>query len=159
MNTPDEFIKIQYEFIKDSREALFRYCNQISREDFIAENLMFGRGGSIRNLLVHIANVYEFWIGEKYFLRTKLTSYSDVHDLTETRRLFENVDLLMTEFINAIKSDPDKVISFQLNDEDRKAGVLQLFTHVTTHEFHHKGQILSLSRHLGYIPADTDVIR
>jgi uncharacterized damage-inducible protein DinB len=36
---------------------------------------------------------------------------------------------------------------------------LQLFTHVITHEFHHKGQILTMSRTLGYIPVDTDVIR
>ena len=39
------------------------------------------------------------------------------------------------------------------------ASPLKLFTHVITHEFHHKGQILSLSRHLGYVPVDTDVIR
>ncbi len=36
---------------------------------------------------------------------------------------------------------------------------LQLFTHVITHEFHHKGQIMSLSRHLGYTPVDADIIR
>jgi uncharacterized damage-inducible protein DinB len=36
---------------------------------------------------------------------------------------------------------------------------LQLYTHVITHEFHHKGQMLSMSRILGYIPVDTDAIR
>ncbi|MCB0535444.1 MAG: hypothetical protein KDD14_24780 [Saprospiraceae bacterium] len=36
---------------------------------------------------------------------------------------------------------------------------LRLFTHIVTHEFHHKGQILSLSRHLGYTPVDTDIMR
>ncbi|MFI5159066.1 MAG: DinB family protein [Sphingobacteriales bacterium] len=35
----------------------------------------------------------------------------------------------------------------------------ELFTHVTTHEFHHKGQVVSMSRQLGYTPVDTDVIR
>ncbi|WP_423227985.1 DinB family protein [Sabulibacter ruber] len=28
-----------------------------------------------------------------------------------------------------------------------------------THEFHHKGQIPSLGRHLGFVPDDTDVVR
>nr|WP_261382294.1 DinB family protein [Mucilaginibacter achroorhodeus] len=36
---------------------------------------------------------------------------------------------------------------------------LELFTHVITHEFHHKGQLVNMSRQLGYIPVDTDVIR
>jgi uncharacterized damage-inducible protein DinB len=34
---------------------------------------------------------------------------------------------------------------------------LQLFTHVMTHEFHHKGQLLSMFRILGHVPPDTDV--
>jgi uncharacterized damage-inducible protein DinB len=36
---------------------------------------------------------------------------------------------------------------------------LQLFTHLLTHEFHHKGQIMTMCRLLGHIPPDTDVIR
>jgi len=34
---------------------------------------------------------------------------------------------------------------------------LQLFTHVLTHEFHHKGQIMTMCRILGYTPVETDV--
>ncbi|MCB0624495.1 MAG: hypothetical protein KDC43_11415, partial [Saprospiraceae bacterium] len=40
-----------------------------------------------------------------------------------------------------------------------EAEAFRLFTHVVTHEFHHKGQILSLTRHLGFVPVDTDVMR
>ena len=40
-----------------------------------------------------------------------------------------------------------------------KANPFKLFTHVITHEFHHQGQILPMSRQLGYIPVDTDVMR
>jgi uncharacterized damage-inducible protein DinB len=36
---------------------------------------------------------------------------------------------------------------------------LELLTHVTTHEYHHKGQVLTISRQLGYTPVDTDLIR
>ena len=36
---------------------------------------------------------------------------------------------------------------------------LQLFTHTITHEFHHKGQVMSMSRLLGYVPVDADIIR
>ena len=33
-----------------------------------------------------------------------------------------------------------------------------LLTHTETHEFHHKGQIASMARHLGYVPPNTDLI-
>jgi uncharacterized damage-inducible protein DinB len=49
----------QYEFVRSSRAALLAYCQTISDENFILENSRFGRG-SIRNLLVHIGNTYEF---------------------------------------------------------------------------------------------------
>lgn len=32
-------------------------------------------------------------------------------------------------------------------------------THVMTHEFHHKGKIMTMGRMLGYTPPDADVIR
>ncbi len=87
--------------------------------DFLNQNNSFGRGGSIRNLLVHIANTCEFWI----------IKHARKKDITFTEYTAKNT----TPF--------------------------ELFTHVITHEFHHKGQVLSLSRHLGYIPVDTDIIR
>lgn len=54
----------QYTFVQESRNILFEYCQTIRPEDFINQNSSFGRGGSIRNLLVHIANTYELWIAE-----------------------------------------------------------------------------------------------
>ncbi len=35
---------------------------------------------------------------------------------------------------------------------------LWLLTHTETHEFHHKGQIVSMARHLGYTPPNTILI-
>lgn len=50
----------QYKFVQESRSTLFEYCQTILPDDFINQNSSFGRGGSIRNLLVHIINAYEF---------------------------------------------------------------------------------------------------
>ncbi|RSK47607.1 hypothetical protein EI291_14730 [Hymenobacter rigui] len=36
---------------------------------------------------------------------------------------------------------------------------LHVFTHIIRHEFHHKGQMLNMSRQLGCTPVDTDAIR
>ncbi|MNL32837.1 DinB family protein [compost metagenome] len=64
----------------------------------------------------------------------------------------------MADFISAIDQF-DSEIQYEIQNVKSSAKPLKLFTHVTTHEYHHKGQILSLSRHLGYTPVDTDIIR
>jgi len=155
-----DYLNEQYELVRQCRQVLINYCQTISPSDFRKENTGFGRGGSIRNLLVHIANVYEFWIGKqalnKNLASTKYESIAAPDQLTE---LFESADNLMTEFINKIETDNLKKVDYEINGTKGSTRPLKLFTHVITHEFHHKGQILSLSRHLGYTPVDTDIIR
>jgi uncharacterized damage-inducible protein DinB len=64
------YAKQQYGFVCHAREVLLNYCKTISNSDFLKENISFSRGGSIRNLLVHVANTYEFWIGKCALERT-----------------------------------------------------------------------------------------
>lgn len=51
------------------------------------------------------------------------------------------------------------ILKIDINNKIVIANPLKIFTHVITHGFHHKGQILSLNRHLKYAPVDTDIIR
>ena len=150
----------QYQAIQGARHVLFEYCKTISGQDLLNENNSFGRGGSIRNLLVHIANVYEFWIAKNALAKEiTFTSYQSKQNINEIIALFEQVDIFMQEFLELFRQDETIQIEYELNGNQNSVSVLKLFTHVITHEFHHKGQILSLSRHLGYIPVDTDIIR
>jgi len=64
MESPFNYITEQYDAVLDSGQVLFEYGKTISQPDLLTENISFGRGGSIRNLLVHIANTYEFWIAK-----------------------------------------------------------------------------------------------
>ena len=154
------FCKQQYELIRESRAVLFNYCETISEAHFITEHNFFGRGGSIRNLLVHIANTYEFWIA-KYGLGNDVvfTNYHSKKTINEIIELFDIVDNFMYKFIALLEQQGDKEIQFEINGINNTAAPFKLFSHVITHEFHHKGQILSISRHLGYIPIDTDIMR
>jgi uncharacterized damage-inducible protein DinB len=155
----ESIMSLQYDFVKGSREVLLQYCETISVTDFCTENSSFGRG-SIRNLLVHTANTYEFWIGQQA-LQKKLifTSYESVSNIEETRQLFHKIDKLVEEFVTMFRHRYLTNLKVSVNDASTKANALKLFTHVITHEYHHKGQVLSLSRHLGYIPVDTDIMR
>ncbi|MNF88031.1 DinB family protein [compost metagenome] len=138
---------------------MFAYCKTILPEDFVNQNTSFGRGGSMRNLLVHIANIYEHWIANITLKKNvKYAEYENYKTIQEVILLFDTIDNLMADFISAIDQF-DSEIQYEIQNVKSSAKPLKLFTHVTTHEYHHKGQILSLSRHLGYTPVDTDIIR
>ncbi|SFF01813.1 Uncharacterized damage-inducible protein DinB (forms a four-helix bundle) [Chitinophaga sp. CF118] len=150
----------QYDLIKSSRSVLLDYCETLTPEHFIAETPGFGHDGSIRNLLVHIANTYEYWIGHHCFGRT--VTYPPNGNFTtvnDCRIYFDAINLLIEEFINHFGDAYAIAITSFRREQSTTATPLAAFTHVTTHEFHHKGQILSMSRHMGYIPVDTDIIR
>ncbi len=72
---------------------------------------------------------------------------------------FLHIDSLVEQFIKVYSEI--YLTDIELNIYDKKLDInpFKLFTYVITHEFHHKGQILSLSRHLGYLPIDSDVVR
>lgn len=152
-----QFAEPQYAWIQSSRQALFDYCKTIKAEDFVNQNTAFGQGGSIRNLLVHNANTYVFWVG-KVALGKSLEFARDesIEDILSVMDLFDSVNQLMIEFLELYPGNP---IEYEIRGVKGITTAAQIFAHVTTHEFHHKGQILSISRHLGYVPVDTDIIR
>ncbi|WP_175632982.1 DinB family protein [Pedobacter ghigonis] len=144
-------LKQQYDFVLSSRNTLLTYIGTISEQDFLTENSSFGRG-SIRNLLVHICQTYSAWIGER-----ALGIEQDF--LSNCQSYFKQVDEYIGLFIEKFKGNEQQEIELKRNGETLIVNPLKLFTHVITHEFHHKGQIMSLSRHLGYTPVDADIIR
>lgn len=151
--------KNQYEFIKSSRGVLLDYCDTIANEHFLTENSTFGRG-SIRNLLVHNAFTYQYWLGVQALGKDiPFPDYESMQTMADVRQLFDAVDAIVAEFITQFQNRPLEPMTAVLREQTLDVTPLKLFTHAFSHEFHHKGQILSLSRHLGYIPIDTDVIR
>lgn len=152
-------LQYQYNLVKDSRSVLLDYCETLKPEDLLKENSSFGRG-SIRNLLVHICNTYESWIGLRALTKDIVfTTTDEVPGVSQCRTAFKNADLMMDEFIFKYKGIYPDDINIEWAGSSIAASPLKLFSHVISHEFHHKGQILSLSRHLGYIPVDTDIMR
>jgi len=156
-----ELLSAQYELVKGSRQALFTYFETMNDDDLFKQIPEFNNS-SIRDLLVHNVNTYIGWV-EYFGLDGSRTfySYADINSLNDIKQLFEQVDLFVDDFL--LKYSDDYLTS-QTKYVARKGmtlrlSPLQLFTHVITHEFHHKGQMLTMSRMLGYIPADTDAIR
>ncbi len=151
-------LKMQYDYLKQSRKIVFDYCSTISSEHFVEEKEIFGQG-SIRNILVHVTNCYVHWIGVRTLkLPKENTPEASINTIPEMRAVYKEVDGLMNLFFEFVEASPTGQIVMEVNGSEKRIDALQLFTHMLTHEFHHKGQILTLGRALGYKPVDTDIL-
>jgi len=149
----------QYDLVLSSRATILDYIKTISEEDFLSENSTFGRG-SIRNLLVHICDTYASWIGERALKKEiNYKPFDEYSTFADCIAYFDIINNYIEKFLNAFENDYQTDLEITRNGKIVGLSPLKLFTHVITHEFHHKGQIMSLSRHLGYIPVDADIIR
>ncbi|WP_246202567.1 DinB family protein [Virgibacillus doumboii] len=153
-------LKKQYELVKNTRGLLFQFCEKMSPDDYTKELEGFG-WGSVRNLHTHVAECYQNWLG-KFGLKEniQIADPTMVRDVSEIRQIFKKVDELVYRFLNAYGDNYEHLISGPVSwqEDDEELSVLWLFTHTLTHEFHHKGQIVTMGRQLGYIPDDTDLI-
>jgi uncharacterized damage-inducible protein DinB len=150
----------QYTFVQDSRAVLFSFCDAVSAAHFVKEVEGFGRGGSMRNLIVHVANSYRYWIAGHCMKETvSPLVYDDYVNVDDCRRLYNTVDGEIFRLISSFETDYMKDIASSGPDNIITASPFKVFMHGITHEYHHKGQMLSIARHLGYIPVDTDIIR
>lgn len=157
----DQLINMQYEEIKGARGALLAYCETMDSAHLYKPVSEFNNS-SIADLLVHNVNTYISWISN-FGLDRSASFYKtgDVKSLNEIRSLFEKVNVFMVEFLEKYSNNFEEPFTATIKHHGfaMTLSPLQLFTHVITHEFHHKGQILTMSRLLGYTPVDTDTIR
>lgn len=114
----------------------------------------------IRYFLLHINNTYKHW-DANFGMNKKLPyiDYTSPVSITKVRRLFDETDRLIPEFLDYFNQLDKPVTNMSNSGSLLTVTPLELFTHMITHEFHHKGQIMAMCRLLGHIPPDTDVIR
>lgn len=151
-----------YGWVKATRKGLLDYCATLPPEVFTAEREDMG-WGSIRNALVHNASTYLFWLAGTVLGRdVPGFKFSEFHDVETVARLFSGrVDPLVEEFAAAFGGGDRLAAPLSLKVRWQEGPLvvspLWVFTHVVTHEFHHKGQIVAFGRIHGYPPPETDL--
>lgn len=158
---PDIVFASQYQLVISARKVLLRYCSELQPAHLLQPVEAFNNT-SISHLLAHVANVYIHWV--QHFALQEKTPYFDETQLRTAAALataFERVNGLMQRFMQHFLHQWYNPITHPLPGKTQQstATPLAVFTHVVTHEFHHKGQILTMSRLLGYTPPDADIIR
>lgn len=153
-----ELFTHQYELVQSSRKVVLDFCESFREEDY-TQGLTFD-SKSICNLHVHTANTYQGWImtiARK--LQAERYQDSDYQSVQSVKKLFQQIDDMVLNFIQDSSGIWLKGIEADIKDKKYSLKHAQIFTHVITHEFHHKGQTLMLARQMGYAPPDTDIIR
>ena len=157
---PSSLPLAQYALVQHARAALLDYCATLAPADFTAPVPAFNNS-SLRDLLAHVASVYQHWLG--CVAQGQPPSYFEpatTPDVAVVRQHFRAVDELVAAYCAQVEDwHQPKALTVPNRSEPLALTPLALFTHVITHEFHHKGQLLGMSRQLGYVPIDTDVIR
>ncbi|KAA0546928.1 damage-inducible protein DinB [Bacillus sp. BGMRC 2118] len=155
-------VKVQYDYIRKTRGVLLSFLEQLPRHILHEAVSNFGNG-SIINTHIHVADCYQYWLGT-FGLRIEGLNFAtpqeiDHADVNWVRERFEQVDLIADTFIEAYCTDWTMNLSGSVNwqTEPWTTTPLWLLTHAETHEFHHKGQIVTMARHLGFEPPDTDL--
>ena len=153
-------LRKQYSLIQNSREVVLNFLeNQVGAD--LNTPVPAYDNSTIRYLLVHNANCYFSWL-IRFALQQPVTfaNDEDIKAVSQLRELFISVDEAVAAFLANFEAKMELPIDGMLSgNRQATATPLQLFTHVTTHEFHHKGQIMSMCRLLGHTPPDTDIIR
>jgi uncharacterized damage-inducible protein DinB len=140
--------------------VLLNFCGTIKPED-LHKPLGAFNDSSIMYMLLHIANTYLFWL--KRFAGKQEFAYFDeknISDINGVIAAFTEADKAVISFLGSYPYHTTRIKGeiFWLKTE-MTFSVVELFTHVMTHEFHHKGQVMSMARLLGYTPVDADIIR
>jgi len=153
-----EFIRRQYELVQVSRNLLFNFLSDRLGDEEVNKPFADYADKSICDLLVHSADCYFHWLAYLALRRPWGSLPARGTTLTGVREVYRQVDDIMTLFLDHFAEAMDVPFEGVFDDHWRvRVTPAELFTHVTTHEFHHKGQIVLLSRLLGQVPPDTDV--
>jgi uncharacterized damage-inducible protein DinB len=153
----------QYDLVRRTRESLFKFLETLPVSHLHTRVNEFGHG-TIARTHIHAADCYLYWIGTITGLRTEPAflpeATVDTLDVSGLRDRFAEVDQLADRFFATYADAWGTPVSGRVRWQPDPLTVtpLWLFTHTLTHEFHHKGQIVSMARALGHVPPDTDLV-
>ncbi len=148
----------QYRLLQNCRNVVFDFLEAEISDDLNTPVSTYA-SQSPCDLMQHVAACYISWLG--YFaLKVPAEAFdsSENDSIQNLRKLYKSVDELVYNFIEQY----DDQMNITIEGIHDAAGAVQatpaqLFTHVFTHEFHHKGQLMNMCRCLGHTPPDTDV--
>jgi len=150
----------QYQEVISARNVVFDYIDKAIKSRWKEELSLFNNK-SICEMLTHVANTYKYWITD-FLLREQVVYWEGLQftELDDIYKIYEEVNHDVQHFLDVFETDYKTPLTRNTAPDVKiTASPLKVFTHLITHEFHHKGQIMIMSRLLNGVPPDTDIIR
>lgn len=149
-----------YAWVVRTRAVLHDFLGSVPWET-LSHDAPSLRHGSVRNLLVHTASMYRWWLDCCVRgLEMPQLEGGEYASLPSVLAEFAGVDRLVRRFLreHAGSLDTPRRYPVPWSRTPFTATPRWLFTQAITHEFHHKGQITTITRQLGFQPVDTDLV-
>ncbi|MCM3627677.1 DinB family protein [Paenibacillus glycanilyticus] len=155
-----KLLQQQYNWIRSARQDMLAFLEELPLQILHQPVPQFGRGTIIRTHL-HVVDCYRYWLESFAFRRLNDHWDVSVHETADVKfvhKRFAEVDELVQRFLYEF----DDRWSEPIEQDQSWQGYLKeptpllLLTHTESHEFHHRGQIVTMARHLGYPPPADD---
>jgi len=139
------------------REPILQTFEQLPKED-LTKDLGVGKR-SIRDILVHLMNVENYWISLFCDKDFKFIDPENFHDIPSIRGAWCEIEDRTVEFMQKLS---DEQLLHVRNVSWKKGTVSftigKALIHMATHETHHRGVLVGLARQLGLEPPDVNML-
>ncbi|MHB8928252.1 MAG: DinB family protein [Bacillota bacterium] len=152
-------IRTLYAYDEDVRKKLFEAVAALPEEEY-RRNLGTGHR-AVSGTLWHMAGAEDYWIGR--VLTGKGPMLPDVERVplpAELQKLWAGLVARTRQYIASLaEADLARDIEWHWSSgQTVHFTVGQALLHLTTHEIHHRGQIMAMIRLLGHEPPEVDLI-
>lgn len=151
-------LRLFYRLVQRTRDGVLDWLESLPHEVLNSERGDFAYG-SLANIYSHIAHCYLIWLSRGGV--GEVDGLPRAGSTEELRAMFDLVDRRVAQALAEFDA-PDETFRFtHENGWEETLSQRWLILHPITHEFHHKGQALSLARVLGHPhhgSPDTDLV-
>jgi uncharacterized damage-inducible protein DinB len=139
------------------RRGLLAFLAPLPADVLSASPPEYGQG-SILSTLTHVADCYGGWVG-KTLLEEEWDFAETPDNLPELTARFARVDALLERALVCPRMKSGEAFECEgMAGNRRQVTARWLVLHPITHEFHHKGQVVTLLRKLGHpVTVDLDL--
>ncbi len=114
---------------------------------------------SIHGILVHLINTEQYWIRLLQDEKPEPYDENDLNSIEEIKEAWMNTEKAARKFLeDQTDVTLQYVKSVQWGDRLVSFTVAKALIHMATHETHHRGLIVGLSRKMGYEPPQVNML-
>lgn len=154
MNSED--LKVLIDFNYWAKNQMMEAVSELSENQFLRD--LSSSFASIRDTLVHSMSAERSWLSTWQETPIHRLKPEDFPSAGSVVTCWDGIEREMREFAESLK-EVQQMVTVAKSDRSRSVYPLrQLIQHVVNHSSYHRGQVATLMRQVGAIPAKTDLV-